>query len=189
MNRLGLFVIYSILLLILFNCQSQDKNGKRNDKDRIENYLTNGRLDSLIPDDDTLSVYLNLSGCVNFRSDKIDFFKENDHVFINYQLHLILGDDEIMNGIKAEYLLSDKDSISFENLLRTVFLLSSNLKDPIEDSTFLMSIGVRNVWGRKYFTENKSEDRSKLTSLYMNVMHKIYPERDEFVPMEIILVN
>jgi len=100
-----------------------------------------------------------------------------------------MSHDEIMNGMKAEYPLSDKDSISFENLLRTVFLLSSSLKDPIEDSIFLMSIGVRNVWRRKYFTEIKSEDRNKLTSLYMNVMHKIYPEQDEFFPTEIILVN
>ena len=189
MNRLWLFLIYLILLLILFNCQSQVKYEKLNDKDQIGIYLSNGRLESLIPDDDTLSVYFNLSGSINFRSDKINFFRENNQVFINYQLHLILDDDEIMNGIKAEYSLSDEDSISFENLLKTVFLLTSNAKEPIEDSTILMSIGVRNEWGRKYFTKSNSEDRTNLTSLYMNVMHKIYPEQDEFVPIEIILVN
>ncbi len=49
-----------------------------------------------------------------------------------------------------------------------------------------MSIGVLHKWGEKYYTERMTEEHSRFYKLYFLIMHEIYPEIEEYTPLQII---
>jgi hypothetical protein len=175
-------------LFIAYSCisETENKNSSKLSKTQLNQFLINGQLDSLFNSEDTLIMYFNLSGCIDRRYDIIRFYRISNVIFIRPEIKITFDEEKIIQGKEKKYSLSKNDTLSFEYFISHIQRTLSEEPDSLEEKSGLMSIGVSTKWGRIYFSERMTDEHSRIYRLYIKIMHEIYPEMEEYRPIQII---
>lgn len=181
-------IIVILIFLITQSCfdKTNNKNEPELSKTQLNHLLINGQLDSLVNNKDTLIMFLNLSGCLHRRYDKIRFYRISKTIFIRPEIKITFDEKQIIQGKEKKYSLSKTDSLSFEYLISDIHRKLSEGPDSLGEKSVFMSIGVLHKWGEKYYSERMTEEHSRFYKIYFLIMHEIYPEMEEYRPIQIL---
>ncbi|MFB6344063.1 hypothetical protein ACE1ET_20260 [Saccharicrinis sp. FJH62] len=175
---IGLFIIY-----LLIGC---NRNNSQKDEYQIQNLIANGELKNFSSLNDTLTLVFNLSGCIDRRFDFIKIFRVKNKTLINAEIVDNFHEQPRFFESKI-YDLSVNDSLSFENLIQQIQKYEIQVRDTNnsqESKSIFLSLGALNKWGKYYSIEKLTEERSEFYKMYLSVMHRIYPDIEDFRPME-----
>jgi hypothetical protein len=181
-------IIIIFISFIAHSCvsETENKNLSKISNTQTNQFLINGQLDSLINSEDTLILYLNLSGCIDRRYDKIRFYRISNTIFIRPEIKLAFGEEEIIQGKEKKYSLLKNDTLSFEYFISHIHRTLSEEPDSLKGKSGFISIGVSPKWGKTYFSERMTSEQSRIYRLYIRIMHEIFPEMEEYRPIQII---
>jgi hypothetical protein len=185
MKNIIVIIFVSFIAHLCIN-ETENKNISKLSKTQLNQLLIDGQLDSLFNNNDTLILYLNLSGCIDRRYDIIRFYRISNAIFIRPEIKITFGEEKIIQGKEKKYSLTKNDTLSFEYFTSLIHRTLSEGPDSLKEKSGFMSIGVSTKWGKTYFSERMTEEHSRIFRLYIRIMHEIYPEMEEYKPIQII---
>jgi len=158
-------------------------------KGRLNQLVLQGRLDHLFSSQDTLVMYLNLSGCSFSRFDIIKFYKNDSSIYIKPEIKITFDKEETILGQVKRYKTNQNDTLNFEYFISELQLTLPEIPDSLGEKSIFMTMGVFHKWGKKYYSERMTDEHSRFNDLYLRIMHKMYSEMEEFVTNKLEIVE
>lgn len=172
-----------VLLASLISCIRKEETDSPNAQ------LHTGEIERLVNDRDTLVLSVYLSGCIQWRTDFIKFYRVSDSVYIQPEIYL---DGDVRKGerIRARnYSALKNDTLNFDHLLRNAQETLTDALDSAERKSVFISLGVLHKWSKKYYYDKMSEEHSVVYRMYFEIMHQYYPEIELFDPIGITIIE
>jgi len=189
------FIYKNLILIILITfvvnssiCQTTSYNDSIFSKAKLNQLILDGKFDSLFNKQDTLVMVFNLSGSTYRRYDIIRFYKKDDSIYIKPEIRTTIDKEEIILVDERKYNINKNDSLSFECFIKKLQLTLIEIPDSLCEKSVFMSMGVFHKWGKKYYAERLTEEHTIFYNFYNRIMHVLYPDIEEFVPIIILEV-
>ncbi|MGD1319229.1 hypothetical protein [Chryseobacterium sp. 2R14A] len=160
-------IILLFALFIVFSCKRESKFDLEKDLYQFSEKMENG---------DTLEVYVNLSACMFAASERYNFVKENDTLYLETHSEISSFEKQQQTSPKIIYPFKPKNSLSFENYFK--YLKNEN-RAKREYGSSLVTVYYPNKNQRQYFSDDGLGDKfTKLDKLSL-IRKKLYPN-DKF---------
>ncbi len=180
------FIAFSIKPSI---CQTLNFQDSLPTKAKLNQLVLQGKLDNLFSNQDTLVMCLNLSSCTYRRFDIIRFYKNDSSIYIKPEIKTTFDKEEIIWGKVKKYKTNKNDSLNFEYFISKLQLTLPGIRDSLGDKSVFVTMGVLHKWDKKYYSERMAEENSRFYNLYLGIMHEIYPEMEEFMPIKLEIIR
>jgi hypothetical protein len=159
--------ILLLALSILFSCNRESKFDVEKDLYQFSEKMENG---------DTLEVYVNLSACMFAASERYNFLKENDTLYLETHSEISSFEKQQQTLPRIIYHFKPNNSLSFENYFK--YLKNKNRAKRECDSS-LLTVYYPNKNQRQYFNDDGLGDKfTKLDKLSL-IRKRLYPN-DKF---------
>jgi hypothetical protein len=178
-----LFLVIGFLNINLCNGQTDKINDSLNYKAKMVRYISEGNLDSLINDTDTLRIFFNRSGCIFCEHDFVFFFKQNNTLYVKCNILIGCSDFDTIFCPLKEYQFNKTDTLSWGFLLSQIHKIAKDYRDSLVETRNILSIGVFHKWGKMYYLDPQTYEFSYFLDLYDKIMHSIYPDIENFTPI------
>lgn len=140
-------IILLFALLIVFSCKRESKFDLEKDLYQFSEKMENG---------DTLEVYVNLSACMFAASERYNFVKENDTLYLETHSEISSFEKQQQTLPKIIYPFKPKNSLSFENYFK--YLKNEN-RAKREYGSSLVTVYYPNKNQRQYFSDDGLDDK------------------------------
>ncbi|WP_210148839.1 hypothetical protein [Chryseobacterium scophthalmum] len=158
---------FLLALSILFSCNNESMFDLEKDLYQFSEKMENG---------DTLEVYVNLSACMYAASERYNFVKENDTLYLETHSEISSFEKQQQTLPKIIYPFKLNNSLSFENYFK--YLKNEN-RAKREYGSSLVTVCYPNKNQRQYFNDDGLGDKfTKLDKLSL-IRKKLYPN-DKF---------
>ncbi|WP_159473376.1 hypothetical protein [Chryseobacterium sp. 18068] len=159
--------LFPLALSILFSCNRESKFDVEKDLYQFSEKMENG---------DTLEVYVNLSACMFAASERYNFLKENDTLYLETHSEISSFEKKQQTLPKIIYPFKPNNSFSFENYFK--YLKNEN-KAKRKYGSSLVTVYYPNKDQTQYFNDDGLGDKfTKLDKLSL-IRKRLYPN-DKF---------
>lgn len=187
MNCLRIIIRFqSIIALLLFtSCIRHSKDEKQQiTKLKLDNQILEGNIVSLFDNDDTLTLAINRSSCAHPCYDILKFYKVNGELYLHALINNELNDPHNLKTESKKYNLTINDSLSFEKLIREIYLYEKQNIGALSNASTFISAGVFKKWSKNYKVDRMTKEHSDFLRMYIKIMNEFYPDIKDYTPLE-----
>lgn len=160
-------IILLLALSIVFSCNRESKFNLEKDLYQFSEKMENG---------DTLEVYVNLSACMFAASEKYNFVKENDTLYLETHSKISSFEKQQQTSPRIIYPFKPNNSLSFENYFK--YLKYEN-RAKREYGSSLVTVYYPNKNQKQYFNDYGLDDKFKKLDKLSLIRKRLYPN-DKF---------
>lgn len=161
-------IILLFALSIIFSCNRESKFDLEKDLYQFSEKMENG---------DTLEVYVNLSACMFAASERYNFVKENDTLYLETHSEISSFEKQQQTLPRIIYSFKPHNSLSFENYFK--YLKNEN-RAKREYGSPLVTIYYPNKNQRQYFNDDGLDDKFKKLDKLSLIRKRLFPNDNFF---------